>query len=294
MINEFLQYLRYEKNYSLHTVLSYHTDLKEFCAFLGVAPEHFQHQDIDSNRIRMWVLALSDSNISSRSIVRKISTLRSYWKFLRRTNRATDNPLARIVLPKANKPLPAFFKEDEMENMLSEEYLPSNYERVRNHLIVKLLYATGIRRAELVGLKDTNIDFARQEIRVVGKRNKERVEPLLPEVITDIKTYINLRNTELEYCAPYLFLLKNGKQLYPEKVNLIVKEVSEGSSTLKKRSPHVLRHTFATAVLNKGADINAVKELLGHSSLAATQVYTHTSFEELNKIYNQTHPRSKA
>lgn len=294
MIEKFVQYLQYEKSYSPHTVLSYHTDLTEFCEFLGIEENDFNPQSIDGNQIRMWVLSLSDKKKSPRSIARKISTLRSFWKFLNKKNYATTNPTLRIILPKADKPLPAFFKESEMDKILNDEFLPEDFEKVRDHLIVKLLYATGIRRSELVNLKDTDIDFVRKEIRVIGKRNKERIEPLLDEVIVDIKTYMELRDKNVENREPYLFLLKNGKQIYADKVYLIVKAATEGSTTLKKRSPHVLRHTFATAVLNEGADINAVKELLGHSSLAATQVYTHTSFEELNKIYKKAHPRSKS
>jgi len=292
MIEKFIEYLRCEKKYSSHTVLSYHTDLKEFCSFLKVDESNFNPQNIDSNQIRMWVLDLAKDKNSPRSIARKISTLRSLWKFLQKTACTDKNPTLRIVIPKTDKPLPAFFKESEMNNILADEFLPEDFEKVRNNLIVKLLYATGIRRSELVNLKDTDIDFSRKEIRVIGKRNKERIEPLLNEVVVDIKTYIELRNRELEYRDEYLFLLKNGKKLYTDKVYLIVKAATAGNTTLKKRSPHVLRHTFATAILNEGADINAVKELLGHSSLAATQVYTHTSFEELNKIYKKAHPRS--
>jgi integrase/recombinase XerC len=295
MIDKFIEYLRYEKIYSPHTVLSYHTDLTEFCEFLSVAETDFSPQNVDSNQIRMWVLDLADKKNSPRSIARKVSTLRSLWKFLQKTGYATANPTMRIVLPKADKPLPTFFKENEMDKMLDDKNLTENFEKVRDHLIIKLLYATGIRRAELVNLKDTDIDFGRQEIRVIGKRNKERIEPLLNAVIVDIKTYIELRNKELKNSESYLFLLQSGKKLYPEKVNLIVKKAATDSEiTLRKRSPHVLRHTFATAILNEGADINAVKELLGHSSLAATQIYTHTSFEELNKIYKRAHPRGKA
>jgi len=293
MIDKFMEYLQYEKNYSSHTVLSYHTDLKEFCSFLNKKESEFDPKEIDSNQIRMWVLELSDEKNSPRSIARKISTLRSFWKFLQKINYTENNPVRKIVVPKADKPLPAFFKESEMQDILNDEFLPEDFEKVRNHLIVKLLYATGIRRSELVNLKDTDIDFSRKEIRVIGKRNKERIEPLLDEVLVDIKTYIELRNRVLESRDNYLFLLINGKKLYVDKVYLIVKEATKNKTTLKKRSPHVLRHTFATAILNEGADINAVKELLGHSSLASTQVYTHTTFDELNKIYKKTHPRNK-
>ncbi|MCL2597932.1 MAG: tyrosine-type recombinase/integrase [Paludibacter sp.] len=293
MVDKFIDFLQYEKNFSSHTVLSYHSDLRRFCEFIGVDETCFNPQNIDNNQIKMWVLHLSEQKISPRSIARKMSTLRSFWNFLIKTNYTTSNPTTRIILPKVKKPLPAFFKKLEMEKILDDKFLSEDFEKVRNYMIVKLLYATGIRRAELINLKDTDIDFIRKEMRVIGKHNKERIEPLLDEVIVDIKTYIELRNKQLDIREPYLFLLQSGKKLYADKVYLIVKAATSGNTTLKKRSPHVLRHTFATAVLNEGADINAVKELLGHSSLASTQVYTHTSFEELNKIYKKTHPRSK-
>jgi len=293
MIDDFLQYLRYEKNYSSHTVLGYHTDLRAFCSFLQVEEIDFQPSQVTPQTVQQWVLFLSEEKMSPRSIVRKISALKTFWRYLQKNGKAEHNPTTKTVLPKREKPLPAFFKPDEMKGILDERFLTENYETLRNHLMVELLYATGIRRAELLGLKDSDIDFSAQTLRVLGKRNKERILPLGQEVCIDMKTFISLRNSTIERRENFLFLLKNGKQLYPAAVNRIVRQMSTGFSTLQKRSPHVLRHSFATAILNGGGDINAVKELLGHASLAATQVYTHTSFEGLHEIYQKAHPRGK-
>lgn len=293
MIDEFLQYLQYEKNYSPHTVLSYHSDLLQFCRFLETSPEDFSPNSISPSTLQQWMLSLINEGVTARSISRKISTLKSFWHFMQLRGVVDKNPTTKLILPKTKKPLPAFYKQQEMEAALSEEREPANsFEAVRNRMIIDLFYETGMRVSELVSLKDSSFNFAAGEVRLTGKGNKERIIPLGREICQKIAAYQKLRNDETERQNDWLFVRKNGLPMYRQGVYKVVHcEMSE-VSTLHKQSPHVLRHTFATTLLNNGADINAVKKLLGHSSLAATQVYTHVSFNELNKIYKQAHPRA--
>ena len=293
MINDFIQYLQYDKNYSSHTVLSYHTDLIQFCDFLQIAPDDFNPKEIQADIIRQWVLKLLDGKNTARSISRKISTLKSFWKFLQLHGLAEQNPTLKIVLPKTKKTLPAFYKQNEMEQVMAETKVLHSYEQVRDHLIIRLLYECGLRVSELVSLVDQDFEVESKQLKVLGKRNKQRIVPMSNELSEKISEYKVLRNKELKRFDNSLFVLISGKSMYTKAVyNIVHREMSK-VSTLHKQSPHVLRHTFATSLLNNGADINAVKDLLGHSSLAATQVYTHVTFSELNKIYKQAHPRAQ-
>lgn len=293
MMNEFLQYLQYEKNYSSHTVLSYNTDLIQFCNFLNVTPDEFDPNSVNSQQIQQWILSLMSVDLSARTLSRKISTLKSFWHFLLSRGLSKHNPTLKIILPKTKKPIPAFFKENEMTAALDNSMKPDSFEYTRNRLILETFYLTGIRLSELLNIQDKDIDHSAGTIRVIGKRNKERIIPIDKSLINDIERYITLRNESIDIFEPNLFVRNNGKKMYPKMLYNIVHENMSEVSSLHKRSPHVLRHTFATSLLNGGADINAVKELLGHSSLSATQVYTHTSFEELYNIYKHAHPRAK-
>ncbi len=293
MINEFLQYLQYEKNYSSHTVLSYHNDLMQFCDFMQQKPEEFRADAVESTHLQQWVLLLMSEGLKAASVSRKISTLKSFWRFLLRRSYVASNPVSGVLLPKSAKALPSFFKDNEMALALDETFLTEDFESVRNHLIVFMLYATGMRRSELLMLTDADFDLEAGSVKVLGKRNKQRIIPIGAELSCKIKHYIDIRSKEVEGVPECFFVRSNAKKLYPEMVYKIVQHFMLPFGSLPKKSPHVLRHTFATGILNQGADINAVKELLGHSSLAATQVYTHSTFDELYNIYKQAHPRAK-
>ncbi|WP_289040993.1 tyrosine-type recombinase/integrase [uncultured Zobellia sp.] len=290
----FISYLALEKNYSAHTVTAYKRDLEAFSAFCD---EYYQNKNIDDiayGIIRSWIVVLVDSGISNRSVNRKIASLKAYYKFLQNIGELDVNPLARHKALKTSKKIEVPFSETEMDKILSQIDFPDDFEGVRDRLIIELFYTTGMRRAELINLKLVDIDFSQRLLKVLGKRNKERMVPLLPSVVTLLERYLIERETLGEITdKAYVFLLKSGNKLYENLVyRLINKYFSEVSSKVKK-SPHILRHTFATHLLNKGADMNSVKELLGHASLASTQVYTHNSIAELKKVHANAHPRSK-
>ena len=292
MIEFFLKYLQYEKNYSSHTVLSYSNDLNEFAKFIQQnVSEEFSPTEIHSDMIRQWVVSLMKDEMSPRSVNRKISSVKSFYRFLTKRGITTINPTKKINSLKTEKNLPLFFKETEMENALTPCEEDSDFENFRNRLIIAMFYETGIRLSELIEIKDSDIDLSLKTVKVLGKRNKQRIIPFGDRLCNDIIVYKQMRDSETK--SPVrLFTRKGGEKMYPKLVYQIVHDTMTEQSSLMKRSPHVLRHTFATSILNNGADINAVKELLGHANLAATQIYTHTTFEQLRNIYKQAHPRA--
>ncbi len=286
MLDKFLYYLKVERRYSQHTITAYGKDINQFLDFIGSEDEQ-NIQAVDFRDVRSWIVDLHEKNISNRSINRKVSSLRAFYKWLRKEGVVTESPLAKIKSPKTEKRLPHFAKQSELSKTEAIEF-SSDFESNRDLLIFELFYQTGIRLTELIDLTDNQIQA--NYIRVIGKRNKERQIPISEALYQLIKKYKSVRNNEgLE--GSYLFVLKNGKKLYPKfvyrKINTYLSEVT----SLDKKSPHVLRHSFATHMLNNGAGLETLKELLGHANLAATQVYTHNSFTQLSNIYSQAHPR---
>lgn len=290
----FLSYLELEKNYSKHTLNAYSRDLADFSDF---CEEQFQITEIDTvdySIIRSWLIFLVNGGLTNRTINRKIASLKAYYKFLVKSEQIPTSPLKKHRALKTEKKIEVPFSESEMEKILTIIPFENTFEGIRDKLIIEMLYATGMRRAELIGLKTDSINFSNATVKILGKRNKERIVPLVPSLFNLIHDYIGQRN-ELDAMQDesYFFLTKNGHKIYETLVYRIINKYLSKVSPKLKRSPHVLRHTFATHLLNRGADLNAVKELLGHSSLASTQVYTHNSIAELKKAHAKAHPRSK-
>lgn len=293
LINSFLDYLRYERNYSDYTILAYSKDLSQFEEYVKTQMEGiFDPRQIDADVVRNWIILLLDEKISPVSVNRKLSSLKSFFKFLMKQGIVSVNPLRLISGPKTKKPLPFFVKEGEMEALLDGDGFDEDFEGVRNRLILEMFYDTGMRRSELVGIRNADVDYEAMQIKVTGKRNKQRLIPFAEGLKNLMLAYTEVRNREVGASSEWFFVRKNGEPLSTGIVYTIVRKKLSELSTLAKRSPHVLRHSFATSMLNNGAELNAVKELLGHSSLASTSVYTHTTFEELKKVYH-AHPRAK-
>ena len=292
LINSFLNYLTLEKKYSKHTATAYLNDLNSFQEFCN---KEFSNQPIATvnyAQIRNWIVSLVKENISNRSINRKLSSLKSFYKFLQKIKEIEVNPLAKHKALKIQKKLQVPFSEKEIKAVLQLMDNAVDFESLRNKLIVELFYSTGIRRSELINIKISDVDFANETVKVLGKRAKERYIPLLESVQKTLKKYIEIRS-EISTNLSYLFLTKKGKIIYDTLVYRVINNYFSSVSSKVKKSPHIIRHSFATHLLNEGADLNSVKELLGHSSLASTQVYTHSSLGKLKKVYNQAHPRSK-
>nr|WP_321409790.1 tyrosine-type recombinase/integrase [uncultured Carboxylicivirga sp.] len=291
-IDSFYKYLEFEKRSSVHTLTAYKNDVGQFCDYIrekGIS----SWQQITPKIIRQWMVEMLDEGTKARTVTRKISTLKVLFRFLIREEVLESNPADKVTTPKIPKRLPVFVKENEMDFLLDQIDFGNDYSGFRNKVIIDLFYFTGMRLSELVELKISQIDFSNEVIKVLGKRNKERIIPITRELKMSLISYISKRNqTFPDVKNKVLFLTDKGNPVYQKLVYRVVNRYLSQVSTVTKKSPHVIRHSFATALLNRGADLNAIKELLGHANLAATEVYTHNSYEKLNSIYKQAHPRA--
>jgi integrase/recombinase XerC len=285
----FLEYLQYEKRFSNHTILAYSNDLAQFSEYLQITYEIKELPEISHTLIRSWIVSMMDQKMSPRSVNRKITTLKTFYKYLLRQQVVTENPMLKIQSPKTSKRLPVFVEKDNMDALLDTIEFGSDFDGERNKLIMELLYATGIRLSELINLKQANVDLNSCQLKVLGKRNKERIVPFNNALKQLIEGYLEHEETKESY---YLFVTKKGKKLYEKFVYRVVNKYLSQVTSISKKSPHVLRHTFATHMLNNGADLNAIKELLGHANLSATQVYTHNTVEKLKNVHKQAHPKA--
>lgn len=289
----FLEYIQFEKHYSQHTVSSYRNDLGQYYAFLSTHRGSSDPLVATSSDIRAWLVSLMEAGYSAGSVHRKISGLRSFYRYLRREKLITGDPVDKVVLPRRRKRLPVFVEEISIDKLLDSYDFGDDFSGLRNRTIIEMLYLTGMRRAELISLKDIDFDLKDGSVRVTGKRSKERIIPLAESFLKNIEKYLLLKN-DLGFENPegWFFVTDRGNKLYDKFVYNIVTRYLKLVTTVERKSPHVLRHTFATHMLNHGADLNSIKEILGHANLSATQIYTHTTFEKLKSVYNQAHPRA--
>lgn len=292
-IQPFLDFLRYEKRYSAHTLTAYRHDLEEFAGFSEKQFGPTALREISHQYIRSWLAALKEEGLSSRSLNRKISSLKSYFKFCIKQGWIEHSPMAKVISPKSGTRLPAFVREEDTARLVeSLNHTAEDWKSLNARMLINIFYATGMRLSELLQLREKQLDLARGQVKVLGKGNKERILPLGPEQCEMIRDYIRQKQEKFSETEDFLLVTEKGKKLYPKYAWLLVNTYLGLTSTLDKKSPHVLRHTFATHLMNNGAELNAVKELLGHSSLAATQVYTHNTIEKLKDIHKKAHPRS--
>ena len=290
-IERFIRYVRYEKRFSPHTIKAYETDLLQFQTFLTTYETSLA--EATHTLVRSWVMECMEADTGAKSINRKISSLRSFYKFLQREGLVLKSPMEQVQAPKIPKRLPVIVEETKLNALLDDEsFFPSGFEGLRDRVVLELLYGTGIRLAELLGLKNSDIDDYNQQIKVLGKRNKERIIPLAKPLYALLKVYIDQKNELGLTSTEKLIVTDKGTAAYPKLIYRLVKQALGEVSTQDKKSPHILRHSFATALLNKGAELTAIKELLGHANLSATQVYTHNSIEKLKSIYKQAHPKA--
>lgn len=291
-IQPFINYIQFEKRYSQHTIRAYTDDLEQFSLFLNEDYGPMELPDIKVTYIRTWLASLKEQGLTTKSLNRKISTLKSFFKFHLRQGTISADPTATVIMPKIHKRLPAFVTEKDIERLFSQVAFPEDWNGITERLVLQILYQTGLRLSELINLKEGQVDTYTNTIKILGKGNKERVLPCNKQLIGEITTYIQAKKTQLpEANASVVLVDAKGKALYGRWVYACVTKYLAQVTTLEKRSPHVLRHTFATHLVNNGAELNAVKELLGHSSLAATQVYTHNTIDRLKEVYRKAHPK---
>ena len=286
-LEDFINYIKSEKRFSKHTITSYETDLNQFFNYIKAESQITNPKDVSFKLIRNWISSLLENNLKSTSVNRKISSLKSYYKFLLVSNYVDTNPTLKLISPKSSKRLPVFVEKDNMDSLFDKDFFEDSYEGKRDKLIIELFYFTGMRLSELINIKTSDIDKVNSQIKVIGKRNKERLIPITFNTLKDLNEFINFYEIE-----NFLFADGNGKKLYSKKVYRIVNKYLTKISSIKKKSPHVLRHSFATHMLNNGADINAIKEILGHANLSATQIYTHNSIKKLKNVHKQAHPKA--
>lgn len=292
-VQSFIDYLRFEKRYSAHTVRSYQDDLAQFTTYLQDQFSVQSIEEITATFIRSWLASLREMDISPRSINRKISTLKSFFKYQLRTGRLTQTPMTNIISPKSGKRLPSFVKEEDLGELLKALAFPDDWKGLNARMLITLFYCTGMRLSELIQLKAQQVDRSKRSIKILGKGNKERIVPVSAELINLIEAYETEKGKLFGNTAETLMVTEKGKRMYPKYAYLLVKQYLGEIKTLERKSPHVLRHSFATHLTNHGASLNAVKELLGHASLASTQVYTHNTIEKLKEVYKNAHPREK-
>ncbi len=287
----FIDYLKFEKRYSKHTLIAYENDLVQFVEFSKNQYEITKVDEINSGIVRSWLVSMMESGITSRTVNRKITALKSFFRYSIKSGLVLTNPMSKITSPKVSKRLPEYIEAEKLDLLLDKAEFTEDFDGVRDHLIIELFYGTGMRLSELLGLRIGDVNLAMHQLKVTGKRNKQRIIPLFTELEISLRNYIELRSS-FAGSSNMLFIFESGKELYPVYVYRLVNRYLSIVSTRKKKSPHVLRHSFATEMLNKGADLNAIKELLGHANLSATQVYTHNTIEKLKKAYLQAHPRA--
>lgn len=291
-VEPFISYLKFEKRYSEHTVRSYTDDLETFFEYISREFGETALADIGPAYVRSWLATLKDQGFSSRSINRKISALKSFYKYQLRTGVVEKSPMTPVISPRTSKRLPVYVEQRDTETLFTHIDFSDDWEGLTDRLVLRILYQTGMRLSELVNLRETQVDAGNRSLKVVGKGNKERIIPVSPELIAEIGDYCGRKGMVIEKAdRSYLLIGKSGKKLYPKYVYRVVRRYLGEVTTIDKKSPHVLRHTFATHLMNGGADLNSVKELLGHSSLAATQVYTHNTIEKLKDIHKKAHPK---